>query len=124
MIIKFSTDHEIVENIFNACSPVEPSRLTLAEVKNENCMKILETLTGVTEENVEDIFKENDVNDDGFVMKSEAMASLKGMALNRSSSKPKCKSSKTATGWYGVKVPVWDCSNGITCRNCRNCKCG
>ena len=96
--------------------------LTLAEVKNESCMKTLDTLTGATEENIESIFKATDANGDGFVMMSEAMASLKGMALDRSS--PKCKlSGKTTPGVWGGKHPLYECSNDVSCEYCTNCSC-
>ena len=114
-----STDHEIVDHIFNTCSTVDDNPgLTLAEVKNENCMKTLDTLTGATKERIEDIFKETDANGDGFVMKSEVMTSLKGIALNRSINT--CKTiGRSGRGYY-----IYECSNSISCVSCSSCTCG
>ena len=88
-------------------------------------MKTLDTLTGATKERIEDIFKETDANGDGFVMKSEVMTSLKGIALNRSSN---CKTTgRTVNGagaQWGKKYSIYECSGSISCVSCSDCTCG
>ena len=89
----FSTDHDFIETIFDVCSNVaENPGLTLSEVKDKDCMKLLETMTGVTEDNIEKVFDATDANNDNIVNRSEVVASLKSMTLIRGTSN---------SGWSG-----------------------
>ena len=42
-------------------------------------METVKNLSGIAEEDIEELFNETDANDDGIVMRSEVLASLKGM---------------------------------------------
>ena len=40
-------------------------------------METVKNLSGIAEEDIEELFNETDANDDGIVMRSEVLASLK-----------------------------------------------
>ena len=119
----FSTDHDIVETIFNVCSNVaENPGLTLSDVKNKDCMTILES-GGVTEDNIENVFFATDANNDNIVNRSEAMDSLKRMNFLRSdgSEGPNtCTSEKVGLLKDRTK---YDCSGTESCKSCKDCEC-
>ena len=131
----------IVGAIFDSCQKETGNLgLTLEEVKTEACLNTLESLVGATNDNIDDLFNDVDINNDGLVLESEVTSIMKDMAVDRSSSKPKPKP-KCTFKWvdcHGSHCPnhpylrdLWnygrekkfDCNGKTTCNSCGNCKC-
>ena len=57
--------------------------MSLSEVKTKACLDTLETLVGLSEFDIDDLFKDVDINGDGLVVKTEVAGAMKNLALDR-----------------------------------------
>ena len=61
--------------------------MSLSEVKTKACLDTLETLVGLSEFDIDDLFKDVDINGDGLVVKTEVAGAMKNLAFDRSEKK-------------------------------------
>ena len=82
---KASPDLIAIDAIFKSCEIDGADGLTLTEITGEACMEIISSTFGISEDNVNKIFKKLDQDKNQVISKNEATVATK--LLNRSKTK-------------------------------------